>query len=217
MSTYLLTLALACGGDPNADAAAALALARASRDRPKVVAVVPAPAQPKRSAYQDALAKVMAGTEVTIYVGRDAPKGAKNALRMESFDGNREGVFRCFLRDGEAQYERVTTVESTAPILPPEKTVGVKGHEHKCPYDGTIWSHADGDPNASHSCPKCGRQQLTQYRDVTIQKTVKTPAPAATISPVASGKPKRVVIGGYYYDQYPDGTLVWCVACNAGR
>lgn len=34
---------------------------------------------------------------------------------------------------------------------------------------------------------------------------------------VASGKPKRVVIAGKYYDQYPNGQLVECVQCNQGR
>jgi hypothetical protein len=34
---------------------------------------------------------------------------------------------------------------------------------------------------------------------------------------VASGKPKRVVIAGKYYDQYANGQLVECVQCNQGR
>lgn len=31
------------------------------------------------------------------------------------------------------------------------------------------------------------------------------------------GQSKRVAIGGYWYDQYPDGSRFWCVACNKGR
>jgi len=31
------------------------------------------------------------------------------------------------------------------------------------------------------------------------------------------GKANRVAIGGYWYDQYPDGSRFWCVECNRGR
>ncbi len=30
-------------------------------------------------------------------------------------------------------------------------------------------------------------------------------------------KPARVAIAGYWYDQYADGSLFWCVECNRGR
>lgn len=30
-------------------------------------------------------------------------------------------------------------------------------------------------------------------------------------------KPARVAIAGYWYDQYADGSLFWCVECNGGR
>lgn len=34
---------------------------------------------------------------------------------------------------------------------------------------------------------------------------------------IPTGRPKRVVIGGKYYDQYADGSCVECVECNRGR
>lgn len=74
----------------------------------------------------------------------------------------------------------------------------VKGHEHKCSSCGTVWSHADNDPSASHSCPSCGRQQLNKYRSVPVE-----------VKPAT--KPKRISLNGRWYDQYPDGRLVECV------
>ena len=34
-------------------------------------------------------------------------------------------------------------------------------HAHKCPFDGTVWSHTDASfgNQAAHTCPKCGRVQ----------------------------------------------------------
>lgn len=167
--------------------------------------------------YADVLRRVEAGESVTVYVGQPVPKGA-TGVRLNRFDGRERGVFRCFLKDGEAKYEESTPATSAKnPATPdslPEKSTRaagkvVKGHEHRCPFDGTTWSHADDDPNASHDCPTCGRRQLNKSRASEI--------PLIEAKPVPSGNPKRVVIGGYYYDRYPDGTLVWCTSCNAGR
>jgi len=170
-------------------------------------------------------AKVRAGETWTVYVGQPVPKGAKNAVRIDSFGGEPAGAYRCFL-DGEPKYLPAESGKGSvtdAPTSSPEKTAGtgktVKGHEHKCASCGTVWAHPDGDPNASHKCPSCGKSQYVQLRDVMILVSEKGVAPIIPlVAPAApSGKPKRVVIGGYYYDQYPDGTLVWCTACNAGR
>ena len=77
----------------------------------------------------------------------------------------------------------------------------VKGHRHTCPKCSTSWEHADNDPNASHVCPnpKCRAFVTKQSGSVLIPVA---PAPA---------KPKRVNIGGKWYDQYADGRLVECV------
>ena len=49
---------------------------------------------------------VMGGKVVTIYVGQDAPKGAKNSHRFYTLFGETAGVFLCFPGDdGEPKYQ----------------------------------------------------------------------------------------------------------------
>lgn len=82
--------------------------------------------------------------------------------------------------------------------------VPVKGHSHKCDKCATVWSHPDGDPAASHNCPTCGTSQYRQHESNIVVSS-------------NSAKPRRVVSKGLYYDLYPDGRMVPCAACNAGR
>ena len=147
-------------------------------------------------------AKVKSGAEVTVYVGQSPPKG-KNAVRLESFDGEKSGIFRCFLHDGEPSYEQVDSVAT----LPPEKTAGayrdpIGWHRHECgsPTCGVAWSHPAGTNSAGHYCPGCGRYENDKYHGT---------APP-TSAPSATPKPKRVSLNGKWYDQYPDGRLVEC-------
>lgn len=156
----------------------------------------------KRSAYMDVLELVDSGREVTVYVGIDPPKGKGIRARLESFDGHRSGVFRCWRENGEAKYLRIDAT------LPPEKkarpyTDPVGWHRHKCESAscGFIWSHPDGTASAGHYCPGCGRYENDKYKGT---------APPTTTTPSATPKPKRLNIGGKWYDQYPDGRLVEC-------
>ena len=46
----------------------------------------------------------------------------------------------------------------------------VDGHSHRCPYDGTVWSHtaaSHGDARA-HTCPTCGRVQWDVYQQTRV-------------------------------------------------
>lgn len=150
-------------------------------------------------------AKVKGGAEVTVYVGQDVPKNAVNAVRLDVFDGEKSGVYRCFLYDGEPSYERVTLAGT--PSFP-EKKSGVYAdpvgwHRHKCesPSCGFVWSHPDGTATAGHYCPGCGKYESDKYRGN---------SPPTVSAPVLA-KPKRVSLGGKWYDQYSDGRLVECV------
>lgn len=118
-------------------------------------------------------AAVMGGKVVTIYVGQDAPKGAKNSHRFYTLFGETSGVFLCFPGDdGEPKYQRIDVPTVKAAPAPTKaegtKTAMVRGHEHKCNSCGTVWAHADNSANASHNCPKCGRTQMVQHRDVMV-------------------------------------------------
>lgn len=55
-----------------------------------------------------------------------------------------------------------TTRTITYPTQTPYKDPA-GSHRHKCPVDGYVWEHRERDPNASHNCPDCGRQQLNHY------------------------------------------------------
>lgn len=37
-------------------------------------------------------------------------------------------------------------------------------HSHRCPWDGTVWTHTNNAPNASHNCPTCGRTVTRIYQ-----------------------------------------------------
>lgn len=45
------------------------------------------------------------------------------------------------------------------PIRAPKALPRGPLHSHRCPFDGTVWTHGDGSfgNRAAHACPKCGR------------------------------------------------------------
>lgn len=139
-STLLLTLLVTTSAPP-----------------PQAPPMRPAPTQAPvvKTDYALVIERVRAGETVTISVGERA-KDKTTITVLDAPRSLRRGVYRCWRGDdGEAKYESVTTERVT--------TTTVKGHSHRCPYDGTVWSHRDNDPTASHSCPKCGRVQLYQH------------------------------------------------------
>lgn len=155
--------------------------------------------------------KVEAGQRVTLYAGVPLPaKAEANAVKVDAIPGGEDpaGVYDCFKgADGKAKMQ-LRAKDDVSTLNAANKPKTVKGHSHRCPVDGTTWTHADNDPTASHNCPKCGRQVLEQHeQNVAVE--------AKPAKPV--GKPKRIFDGRYYWDEYPDGTRVWCEACNRGR
>lgn len=68
----------------------------------------------------------------------------------------------------KAQRDRPATVQVVAaPVqTAPVKTAKVATHSHRCPFDGTIWSHADDSfgKMSDHQCPACGRVQWQVYQ-----------------------------------------------------
>jgi hypothetical protein len=166
-----------------------------------ILAADPSLPVPKFAAgYAAAHARVTRGESLVVYAGVPLPTRCEaNAVRVDAIPGTPAGVYLLTREGGKVM------LAAKEPKPKPVAVATVKGHSHRCPVDGTVWSHRDNDPTASHNCPTCGRQVLEKHE------------PAVAIPLVASGRPKRVVIGGRYYDQYPDGTLRECVECNRGR
>lgn len=156
---------------------------------------------PPSMTYREVLTVVKCGMPVVVYAGVPLPTNAEaNAVKVNAIPDNPKGVYEFTRENGKVMMAMRVKDE-------PAKAT-VKGHSHRCPVDGTTWTHADGDPNASHNCPKCGRQVLEQHNEnVAVEAKPAKPA----------GKPKRIFDGRYYWDEYPDGTRVWCEACNRGR
>lgn len=181
-----------------------------------ILAADPSLPVPKFTAgYAAAHARVSKGESLVVYAGVPLPtKCEANAVRVDAIPDTPAGVYLLTREGGKVMLQirgNFASLNSgfggSASRPEPQKAAvaTVKGHSHRCPVDGTVWSHRDNDPTASHNCPTCGRQVLDKHN------------PAVAIPLVASGKPKRVVIGGRYYDQYPDGSLRECVECNRGR
>lgn len=146
---------------------------------------------PPATTYADVRAFVENGMPLVVYAGVPLPTTAEpNAVRVDAIPGEPAGVYDCH-RGPDGTPKMVARVAKTKPVAT------VKGHSHRCPVDGTIWTHADGDPSASHNCPTCGRRVLDKH-----DPNVAVPAPA---------KPKRISMNGRWFDQYPDGRLVECV------
>lgn len=162
------------------------------------LAANPAPSLPVpkfRTDYAAAVERVEGGERLTIYAGVPLPTRAEsNAVRVDAIPGEPAGVYDCHRgADGKPKMKLRTGAITSAPVRK------VAGHSHRCPVDGTIWTHADGDPSASHNCPTCGRRVLDKH-----DPNVAVPAPAPA-------KPKRISMSGRWYDQYPDGRVVECV------
>ncbi len=57
---------------------------------------------------------------------------------------------------------QVPVVRKAEPVRVQQRTaLPANWHSHTCSA-GHTWSHRNGDPNASHRCPVCGRVQFTQ-------------------------------------------------------
>jgi hypothetical protein len=195
--------------------------------------------------YADVCRHVERGGKAIVCVNRPAVAVAGYKTHAAAaVKGYADGYHVCYQRGGKEYTAAVpgtpTAADLAALVAPPAaKTVTVTvttpaRHSHKCPHDGTVWTHAEGDPNASHSFPKCGREQR-EVLYVFPEKTVTTvhPAGVGTAAPAAAEaidripatnlptqpaaetvRPKRVAIGGRWYDRYADGTLIECAACN---
>lgn len=190
--TTLLVLAAMLGQSPDYAATAALALARAARERPVSVVANPDP----YTALRD---KVRAGATYTVYVRQNPPQDAANAVRLESFDGQTSGVYRCFLHtDGEPSYERVDAVPVA--VVPAVQTVVVPlgSHAH---YDrnGNIVIH--GNENWGKPHPGLNTKRIAEGGKA-VTGTFAAPSTPA--------KPRRVYENGNWYDVYPDGSRVLC-------
>lgn len=139
----------------------------------------PTQAPALRTDYALAFERVRAGETVTISVGETA----KDKTTITIWDAPRSlarGKYRCWRgEDGLPKYERIETVVVT--------TSTVKGHSHRCPVDGTEWSHRDNDPNASHNCPTCGRMVLDKARS-NVPIPVEKPALPLATAPKAESK-----------------------------
>ncbi len=67
----------------------------------------------------------------------------------------------------KAQRDRPATVQvAITPAQAAAKQAKLATHSHRCPFDGTIWSHADDSFGkiGDHQCPQCGRVQWQVYQ-----------------------------------------------------
>lgn len=136
--------------------------------------------------YAEALRQVKRGQKVVLVVGAAGPPAEYTWLFAvpAGFNGIADGVYDCFLQDGEAKFRR--RLAPPAPevrVVPPFRPAAVteRGaadrdvpagrpltaappplvsgtHGHTCGSCGTSWRHDDashGDPLA-HTCPRCG-------------------------------------------------------------
>lgn len=81
---------------------------------------------------------------------------------------NAEADASAALALAKAQRDRpvvVAGVQTAAPG-PVVRTTKAATHSHRCPYDGTVWAHADDSFGrvADHQCPQCGRVQWQVYQ-----------------------------------------------------
>jgi hypothetical protein len=161
--------------------------------------------EPADERWNALYARVERGERMTIYAGVPMPAGAVGETVDRTADGQ-TGVFRCFLSEGRPRMEPVEaagrTESASLPPVVPKSVATIPGHEHQCGRCGTIWAHADGDPTASHRCPKCGRTQYVQLRAVAIPAFAPSvrSAPQAAPSPVRDSAPlfdlRRLVAPG---------------------
>jgi len=113
--------------------------------------------------YADVLQAVKSGKSVRIYVGHDAPKDAKDAVRLELFDGHKSGVFWCF-PDATGEPSYIPLDNSGGSKITPEQpvksatnsgtaVVPAGHHAHRYP-DGTTLIH--GNDNLGKAAPHAG-------------------------------------------------------------
>lgn len=162
------------------------------------VRAVPPQAPTVSVTYADVRALVANGMTVVVYAGVPLPaKAEPNAVRVDAIPGEPKGIYDCY-RGGDQLPKMVLRSVAAQPATSPYRDAPGT-HRHRCPTDGTIWSHT---PGGSHACPTCGRESAETRKHYT--------GPDAPTAKPVPAKPKRISMNGRWYDQYPDGRLVEC-------
>lgn len=93
-------------------------------------------------------------------------------------------------------------------------------HRHRCPVDGTVWTHPDRSRDEfAHNCPKCGQEQLDKYRGPEPPTAVaaKTKDPFQFLNLTKTTEPLTIVrtfrSNGVVYQELSDGTIRTCPNC----
>lgn len=170
MTTFLLIACIAAGQSPaDDDVTIALALAKAARERPTPKAI-DFPTQPTvKPGYAEFCHRIESGEPGLLCVNRPQPHGyfiiySPTAAEIKALSLP-DGVWLCTNVNGVCQMNAYTVVPKVAAVTADAPYTDPPGdHRHRCPIDGTIWSHHDRSSGAGdHVCPTCGTVTTAKY------------------------------------------------------